>query len=147
MEIGTIELLREGAGIAIPEISLSYRDDVPSTALMTDTAGVKRPSAITQLAPNKVQPKSNILRIFEFLIHWPRIGRRLTSSAVESIVSVNVSKSESPSGWREGVCLSSPSRRLKIIYNTKVPPSMRQRRVGSYPRPDHHRHARQAKST
>ena len=95
MEMGTIELLRLGAGTAIPENSVNLiGSQVPATALITDTAGVNKPSAITQLAPNRVHKSNPILKILFSRIQAPLTARPL-KSVVESIVSETVSISES----------------------------------------------------
>ena len=119
-----MELLRVGAGTAIPKINTGATDKmdemgVPDTALMTLTAGVKIPSAMTQHAPYKVQPSNNVLTNLFSRIHAPLTGLP-AKSAVESIVSVTVSRSES--SWFRGVSLSRLRYRLKSIYNTNVPP-------------------------
>ena len=104
IEIGTMELLREGAGTAMPCNKEKLYKEIPVTALITLTAGVNRPSAMTALAPNNVHTRSPILTTLISLIHAPLTGRPVKSE-VESIVSVTVSKSESPCCTvRVGVC-------------------------------------------
>ena len=94
--------------------------EIPVTALMTLTAGVKRPSAMTQLAPNKHHKSNAILTILFSLIQEP-LTRRPERSVVESIVSVVVSINKS-SELMLGECLSRRRYRLRIIYRTNVPP-------------------------
>ena len=92
---------------------------------MTDTAGVNRPSAMTQLAPNNVQPRNAIRTTLVSLIQAP-LTERPAKSLVESIVSLMVSTSGSPAGVLGlGVNLSRPRYRLRSIYKTNVPPTIR----------------------
>jgi hypothetical protein len=96
IEMGTMESFKTGAGIAIPEVSKQSLMglEVPATALMTETAGVSNPSAMTQLAPNRVQTNNPSLKTLCSRIQAPLTGRPLRSE-VESNVSDTVSISES----------------------------------------------------
>src|SRR5271169_4611325 len=90
---------------------------------MTLTAGVRSPSAMTQLAPYKVHARSAIRATFDPRIQDPFTGLPLRSDD-ESIVSDAVSRSVSEccasNPW---ACLSKLRYRLRSIYKTKVPPS------------------------
>jgi hypothetical protein len=95
IEIGTMESLKVGAGMAMPIVRLDPEmREIPATALMTDTAGVNKPSAMTPLAPTKVKISKAIRIGLISLIQDPLTGLPLKSE-VESIVSVTVSISES----------------------------------------------------
>jgi hypothetical protein len=102
MEIGTMESVRLGEGTAMPVLVISK--DIPATALITLTAGVNNPSAMTKLAPNKVHRSNPTRKTLEFPIHEPLTGRPLKSD-VESSVSVTVSIRVS-GFWLKGECLS-----------------------------------------
>jgi len=65
MEVGIIIGDRIGSRTARPQVSMVRIGKLPVTALIMLTAGVSRPSAITQLAPNSDQINKAPLKIMD----------------------------------------------------------------------------------